>query len=105
LSVAQLEPVGDDFIYLAYMGDKAKSEALLLARFLRSRGVECLLEFKERGLKSQLSRASKLGASWALIIGEEEIRKGRYQLKDMKKGTQVEAAKDKILRTIGRSDT
>jgi histidyl-tRNA synthetase len=105
LSVAELEPVGDDFIYLAYMGDKAKSEVLLLARFLRSHGVECLLEFKERGLKSQLSRASKLGASWALIIGEEEIRKGRYQVKNMKKGTQTEAAKDNILRIIGRSDT
>jgi histidyl-tRNA synthetase len=76
ISVAQLEPVSEDFIYLAYIGDEAKKEAVLLARFLRSSGVECLLEFKERGLKSQLSRASKLGASWALIIGEEEVRKG-----------------------------
>jgi histidyl-tRNA synthetase len=105
LSVAELEPVEEKFFYLAYMGDEAKKEAILLARFLRSKGVECLLEFKERGLKSQLSRASKLGASWALIIGEEELRKGRYQVKDMKKGTQTEAAKDNILRTIGRLDT
>jgi histidyl-tRNA synthetase len=105
LSVAKLEPVQEEFFYLAYLGDEAKKEAILLARFLRSKGVECLLEFKERGLKSQLSRASKLGASWALIIGEEEISKGRYQVKDMKKGTQTEAAKDSILRTIGRTDT
>jgi histidyl-tRNA synthetase len=105
LSVAEFEPVQEEFFYLAYLGDEAKKEAVLLARFLRSKGVECLLEFKERGLKSQLSRASKLGASWALIIGEEEIRKGRYQVKDMKKGTQTEAAKDSILRTIGRTDT
>jgi histidyl-tRNA synthetase len=105
LSVAEFDPVQEEFFYLAYLGDEAKKEAILLARFLRSKGVECLLEFKERGLKSQLSRASKLGASWALIIGEEEIRKGRYQVKDMKKGTQTEAAKDSILRTIGRTDT
>jgi histidyl-tRNA synthetase len=105
LSVAELEPASDDFIYLAYMGDEAKKEALLLARFLRSHGIECLLEFKERGLKSQLSRASKLGASWTLIIGEEEIRQGRYQVKDMQKGTQTEAARDNILRIIGRSDS
>jgi len=105
LSAAKPEPVREEFFYLVYMGEEAKKEAILLARFLRSKGVECLLEFKERGLKSQLSRASKLGASWALIIGEEEIRKGRYQVKDMKKGTQTEAAKDSILRTIGRADT
>jgi histidyl-tRNA synthetase len=104
LSVAKLEPVHDEFFYLAYLGDEAKKEAILLARFLRSKGVECLLEFKERGLKSQLGRASKLGASWALIIGEEEVRKGRYQVKDMKKGTQTEAPKDSILRMIGRAE-
>ena len=105
LSVAELEPIGDDFIYVAYIGDEAKKKALLLARDLRSKGVECLLEFKEKGLKGQLSRASKLGATWALIVGEEEIRKGRYQVKDMKTGTQTEAAEDSILRAIGRSDT
>jgi len=105
LSVAELEPARDKFIYLAYMGDEAKKEAILLARFLRSHGVECLLEFKERGLKSQLSRASKLGASWALIIGEEEVGKGKYQLKDMEKGTQVEAGKQDLLGILGRSDT
>ena len=105
LSVAELEPARDKFIYLAYMGDEAKKEAILLARFLRSHGVECLLEFKERGLKSQLGRASKLGASWALIIGEEEVGKGRYQLKDMEKGTQVEAGKQDLLEILGRSDT
>jgi len=105
LSVAELEPVGDDFIYVAYIGDEAKKKATLLARYLRSKGVECLLEFKEKGLKSQLSRASKLGATWALIVGEEEIRKGRYQVRDMKTGTQTEAAEEGILRAIGRSDT
>jgi len=104
LSVAELEPASDDFIYLAYMGDEAKKEALLLTRFLRSHGVECLLEFKERGLKSQLGRASKLGASWALIIGEEEVGKGRYQLKNMKEGTQIEAGKQDLLEILGRSD-
>jgi histidyl-tRNA synthetase len=104
ISVAGLDPVGEDFVYLAYLGDSAKNEAIGLARFLRSNGVQCLLEFKDKGLKSQLSRASKLGASWALIIGEEEIRKGRYQVKDLKTGTQTEADKDGILRTIGQSD-
>jgi histidyl-tRNA synthetase len=105
LSVAELEPAGDKFIYLAYMGDEAKSEAILLARFLRSHDIECLLEFKERGLKSQLGRASKLGASWTLIVGEEEVGKGRYQLKDMEAGAQVEAGKQDLLEILGRSDS
>ena len=99
----RLEPPEDRFVYIAYLGDAAKNEAIGLARLLRQSGIQCLVEFKEQGLKSQLSRANKLGASWTLIIGEDEIRKARYQLKDMKSGTQTEATKDDILKILGKS--
>jgi histidyl-tRNA synthetase len=104
LSVAELEPAPDKFIYVAYLGEEAKNEALLLARFLRSHGLECLLEFKERNLRSQLSRASRLAATWTLIIGEDEVSRGRYKLKNMEAGTQVEAGKQELLEILGRSD-
>ncbi len=103
LSVAEREPVPDNFVYAAYMGDDAKNEAISLARLLRQNNIECLLEFKGLGLKAQLGRANKLGAAWTLIIGEEEIRTGRFQLKDMKTGTQTEAAKEDILKILGKS--
>ncbi len=101
LSVAKLEPVPDRFVYIAHIGDEAKYEAIAIARYLRKKSVECLVEFKEHSLKVQLGRANKLGASWALIIGEDEIRKGRYQLKDMKTGTQTESAKEDIMKLLG----
>ena len=104
LSVVEPKPQAERFVYIVYLGDDAKREAILLARLLRSQGVECLLEFKERGLKSQLGRASKLQASWALIIGEDEVRKKRYQLKDLKTGTQAELAGEEIPKAIAGSD-
>jgi histidyl-tRNA synthetase len=103
LSVAKLGKKPDRFLFLAYMGDDAKKEALELARYLRREGVECLLEFKDRSLKNQLTRASKLQAAWVLIIGEEEIRKGRYQLKEMKTGGQREAGKEEVLQILRNS--
>ncbi len=103
LSVVRLEKRKDEFLYLAYIGDEAKKEAMELARSLRRQGVECLLEFKDRGLKNQLSRASKLEAAWALIIGEEEIRKGRYKLKEMRTGAQKEAGREELLQVLRRS--
>lgn len=103
LAVAKLESAPDRFVYIAYLGEAAKNEAIALARLLRQSNVECLLEFKEHGFKAQLGRANKLGASWALIIGEDEIRKGRYQLKDMKTGSQTEAAKEDIPKLLGGS--
>jgi histidyl-tRNA synthetase len=104
LSIARFRSTPKEFLYLAHLGNGAKKEAVGLARYLRQQGIECLLEFKDRGLKSQLSRASKLQAPWALIIGEDEIKKGRYQLKDMRTGAQTEARKAEILKALGKSD-
>jgi histidyl-tRNA synthetase len=103
LSVAGLPPETEKLLYVVHLGEEAKKEAIRLARFLRRGGIQCLLEFKERSLKNQLSRAGKLGAAWALIIGDEEIRTGRFQLKDMAAGRQQEAGKEEIPEILRRS--
>jgi histidyl-tRNA synthetase len=100
LSLVSLPPHPGSFIYLAWMGDLAKGEAMQAARFFRKEGVECLVEYKKRSLKNQMSRASKLGATWVLIIGDEEVSKQEYQLKNMKTGLQKEAAREEILACI-----
>ncbi|MCR4409541.1 MAG: histidine--tRNA ligase [Candidatus Saccharicenans sp.] len=92
LSVARIEVPKDSFVYFAYLGDLAKKESLRLARALRSEGIECLVEFRDRGMKAHFSRANKLGADWVLIIGEDELKKGKYQLKDMVNSRQFEGS-------------
>ena len=105
LAIAQFAPQAEEFLYLAYLGAPAKAEAIKLARSLRQQGVECLLEFKERSLKTQISRASRLGASWTLIIGDEEIRRGLYQIKNMKTGAQTETSGADVIVNLRQSDT
>jgi histidyl-tRNA synthetase len=104
LAVAGLTAEPRRFVFLAYLGEEAKSPAMDLARFLRQNGIECLLEFKGRSLKSQLSRASKLQASWAIIVGEEEVRKARFQVKDLATGRQQDAGKEELIGILRRSD-
>jgi len=96
ISVVPFEEEKEDFLYLAHMGDKAKKTGMELARFLRQEGIECLIEYKERSLKNQISRANKLGAKWVLIVGEEEVKKGCYQLKNMATGLQEEITKEEM---------
>jgi histidyl-tRNA synthetase len=100
LSVVNPARPKEKFLYLAWMGEEAKRAAMELARFFRAHGIECLVEFKERGLKNQMGRANKLEASWTVIIGEDEIRKAKYQLKDMSTGEQREADRDEIAAVI-----
>ncbi len=41
-------------------------------------------------LRSQMRRANDIGARFVLIVGENEIASGRYTLKRMSDGAQVE---------------
>jgi histidyl-tRNA synthetase len=97
LSVARLPEVKTKFLYVAYLGDEAKKAGAELGRFFRANGIECLIEFKVRGMKAHLGRASKLGAAWVLVVGEDELRKGRFGLKDMAAGRQIEGTREELL--------
>ncbi len=48
-------------------------------------------DFKVRDIKKHLSRADKLGASFAIIVGEDELKKNTLILKDLlnKQGSEV----------------
>jgi histidyl-tRNA synthetase len=100
LSVVPTTKKKEQFLYLAYLGDEPKRAGMILVQFLRKEGVECLMEYREKHLKNQLSRANKLGATWALIIGDDEVRKRKYQLKNMVTGQQTECSQEEILNFI-----
>ena len=103
ISVVSFKEEKGEFLYLAYLGNESKRVGMKAVQFLRKEGVECLVEYKERSIKSQMSRANKLGAAWVLIIGEEEVKKKQYKLKNMASGLQVEGTQDEILKIIRES--
>jgi len=103
ISVLKIKPEKSKFLYIATLDEEAKTKGIEFARFFRRQGVESLIEFVGRSLKNQMSRANKLGAAWVLIVGEEEIRKGLYQLKDMATGTQKESKAEDLLKIICES--
>jgi histidyl-tRNA synthetase len=103
LSIAELVPPQKKTLYLAYLGDEAKKAALGLARFFRSYGVECLVEYKDRGMKAHFGRANKLQAAWVLIVGENELKSGHFGLKDMATGRQVDGPREELLTLLRES--
>ncbi|HEK86368.1 MAG: histidine--tRNA ligase [Candidatus Saccharicenans sp.] len=100
LSVARIEKPRDSFVYFAYMGEEGKKQSLATARLWRSKGIECLVEFKDRGLKAHFSRANKIGADWVLIIGQDELSKGKFQLKNMLDSKQYEGTSEELAELI-----
>jgi histidyl-tRNA synthetase len=71
------------------IGPDAKPVALQLVQQLRSAGVRADLIFGERGLKGAMKAADKSGATFAVVLGSDEVAAGTVQLKDMHSGEQV----------------
>jgi histidyl-tRNA synthetase len=70
-------------VFIAYLGDEAKAEAIKLAANLRRGGVGVIEALGDKSLKAQLRQANNLGARYAVIIGEEEVKSGTVVLRDM----------------------
>jgi histidyl-tRNA synthetase len=87
-------------VYVAWIGDAAYSAASRLARELRHAGLATEIEYEPAKLKKSLGVASKLGARFAVIIGEGEIQSGRYQVKDMAAGVQEEVEAGQVIELL-----
>ena len=84
-------------VYVAWMGGAAYPTAVKLARKLRAAGVSVELPGEEMKFKKSLGLADKLGARYALIIGENEVASGKYALKSLADGAQRELGENELL--------
>ena len=66
------------------LAESATSAAFQLARRLRAAGVRTELESSGRSLKSAMRRADKLGARFAILLGDDELRAGRATVRDLR---------------------
>jgi histidyl-tRNA synthetase len=71
-------------VFIAPLGTAAESQAFALARRLRLAGHRVELESGDRGLKTQMRRADKLGAPYVVIVGENELAAGKGTVRDMR---------------------
>ncbi|MFC2158642.1 histidine--tRNA ligase [Acidobacteriota bacterium] len=104
LSIVSIEEENRNWVYIVHLGDEAKRMGMDLGRFLRDRDVECLIEYKNRSLNKQMSRANKLSAPWVIVIGEDEVKKKRMQLKNMRTGKQDEYCQEDIHKIVTSID-
>jgi histidyl-tRNA synthetase len=82
------------------MGDPAARQAAKIARELRDAGLAVETASALRKLKASLSRANKIGARFAVIIGEDEMARDVVQLRDLAHSTQREVAVGELPATL-----
>ena len=70
------------------LGQEAFERLLPVAQAVRAAGVEVDLGHGDRKLRTELERANKLGVTYALIVGSDELARGEAVLREMKSGEQ-----------------
>jgi histidyl-tRNA synthetase len=76
-------------VFIAHVGSDAAIRAMQISNMLRGAGVSTLVSFGTRSLKAQMKAANTLGASYAALIGQDEIRSGTTVLRDLRTGEQT----------------
>ena len=76
-------------VYIAPLGAGMNVEAAKLARQLRSQDFIVELGDESFRLKKSFDGAAKLSARYVLILGENEVKTGRFTLKNQETGEQV----------------
>ncbi|MGM8850091.1 histidine--tRNA ligase [Salinicola halophyticus] len=105
LELVPEEAKGGADAYLLAMGESAEREALLLGERLRDALPELRLQVHCGGgsFKSQIRRADRSGARFALILGEDEIANARLTLKPLRDDSEQQTlAQDEAIAWLGR---
>jgi histidyl-tRNA synthetase len=84
-------------VYIAWMGEHAHATAIRAAKDLRKAGFSVELPPVEQKFGKALERADKLGARFALILGDNEVSSGEWTLKTLATGEQAKFTETQLL--------
>jgi histidyl-tRNA synthetase len=87
-------------VFIAVLGLSARPTALTLQKELRRAGIRTEIEYQQKSLKSQMKKAGKLGVSYTVIIGDNELQKGQVILRNMAESSQSGVAIDQLITTL-----
>ena len=91
--------------YIVAVGDGALEQAFAVAEALRDgiHGIRIEVNLGGGSFKSQMKRADKSEAEYALILGEQELAEKRVGLKPLRSGDdQTSIAQDELVETLAK---
>jgi len=87
-------------VYVAPLGPGMNAEAARLARELRRHDLIVELGDESFRLKKSFESATKVGAKYILIVGENEVKADAFALKNLANGEQVSVVRGELARRI-----
>lgn len=98
-----MEPRGEAAkakVFLVHIGPVAKKRNFVLMDKLRRAGIRVDASLSRDNLKTQLNIAAKVGALFALIMGQKEAMDNTVIVRDMDEGVQETIADEKLIEKL-----
>lgn len=83
-------------VFAVGLGESARRSLTPIIDQLRRSGISTDQSYGGRGLKGAMKAADRSGASWAMIVGDDEAAAGTVQLKNLSTGEQTEVAAPEV---------
>lgn len=90
-------PVPHDRVEVVVVDTTGTDAALRLTTELRAAGVRCDRSYDGRSFKAGVKVAHRLGARFAIIVGQRELAAGTVTVKDMGSGEQEPVARETVV--------
>ncbi|EFR96848.1 Histidine--tRNA ligase [Listeria ivanovii subsp. londoniensis] len=87
-------------VYVIAAQPEAELKAVTLVNKLRENRISAEKDYLKRKLKAQLKDANRKNAVYTIILGEEELETGKYQLKNMETGEQESIFEDSLIMVL-----
>jgi histidyl-tRNA synthetase len=84
-------------VFIAWIGAAASPAAVQLARKLRAAALSVELPAEDTKLKKSLGLADKLGARYAVLLGEDELKSGQLVLRRLADGEQRKLSESELI--------
>ncbi len=95
----KIQPPKPDVMLVA-QSPLARGWIMKTAHAWRKEGLAVETDLLARSLKAQMREANRLGATFAIIVGENELQTGKFQLKNLLTSEQKEIQQENLLSEI-----
>jgi histidyl-tRNA synthetase len=75
-------------LFIASIGEAGLKKGAQLCKNLRRKGIFVIMDFEGKSLQAQMRKANRESAHFVLFMGDDEIKRGQYTLRNMHSGEQ-----------------
>ena len=87
-------------VYIVTLGDAARKWGLAQLPKLRSKGISATMDYMGRSMKAQMKDANRENARFAIIVGENELKEGKFTFRNMTESEEESLTFDGIIASL-----